>query len=70
MTPAKRLMDLILALLLSALLAVPFALFLIWLLAREGRPLFYVAERRGVILHALLDLRQDPRNIMRRLRSV
>jgi plasmid stabilization system protein ParE len=32
--------------------------------------LFYVAERRGVMLHALLDLRQDPTTIMRRLKDV
>lgn len=32
--------------------------------------LFYVAERRGVVLHALLDLRQDPTAIMRRLKDV
>lgn len=29
--------------------------------------LFYVSEKRGVILHALLDLRQDPELIRRRL---
>lgn len=45
MTLSKRLMDLILALLLAALLALPFALLLLYLLWREGRPLFYVAER-------------------------
>ncbi len=32
--------------------------------------LFYVAERRGVILHALLDLRQDPTAIMKRLKGI
>lgn len=45
MTPGKRLFDLSLALLLTAILALPFALVLIWLLLTEGRPLFYVAER-------------------------
>lgn len=45
MTPAKRLLDLTFALLLAALLALPFGLLLLWLLWREGRPLFYVAER-------------------------
>lgn len=32
--------------------------------------LFYVVEDRGLILHALLDLRQDPLSVMRRLRSI
>lgn len=45
MTPLKRLLDILAALLLSAVLAVPFALILAWLLLREGRPLFHVAER-------------------------
>ena len=45
MTPAKRLTDIVLALTLMAVLAVPFALLLGWLLIRQGRPLFYVAER-------------------------
>jgi lipopolysaccharide/colanic/teichoic acid biosynthesis glycosyltransferase len=45
MTPAKRLTDILLALFLMALLALPFALLLLWLLIRQGRPLFYVAER-------------------------
>ncbi len=45
MTPAKRAMDLMCALGLMALLAVPFSLVLLALLAIEGRPLFYVAER-------------------------
>jgi lipopolysaccharide/colanic/teichoic acid biosynthesis glycosyltransferase len=45
MTPAKRLVDLVLALFLMALLAVPFGLLVLWLWAREGRPVFYVAER-------------------------
>ncbi|RID91033.1 sugar transferase [Gemmobacter lutimaris] len=45
MTLQKRLFDLTLALLLSALLAVPFALLVVVLLVREGRPVFYVAER-------------------------
>ena len=42
---SKRLFDLGFALLLGALLAVPFALLLVVLLIIEGRPLFYVAER-------------------------
>lgn len=45
MTPAKRAMDIVVALLLVALLAVPFALLLLWLWAAQGRPLFYGAER-------------------------
>ena len=45
MTPAKRLFDLALALVLVAVLAVPFAALLVVLLATEGRPLFYRAER-------------------------
>lgn len=45
MTPGKRLFDVITALLLVVILAVPFALLLLWLLAVQGRPLFYVAER-------------------------
>ena len=45
MTPAKRLVDLTLALILTVILALPFSLLLLWLLLREGRPLFYVAER-------------------------
>ncbi len=45
MTPAKRALDLALALLLGGLLAVPFAALLLWLRAVEGRPLFHVSER-------------------------
>lgn len=45
MTPGKRALDLTLGLLLTALLAAPFALLLLWLMLREGRPLFYAAER-------------------------
>jgi lipopolysaccharide/colanic/teichoic acid biosynthesis glycosyltransferase len=57
-TLSKRLADLVLALILSALLALPFALLLLWLLIRQGRPLFYVAERmrapdRGFMLWKL-----------------
>ncbi len=32
--------------------------------------LFYVAEDRGVVLHALLDLRQNPKTLTRRLREI
>ena len=45
MTPEKRALDLICALGLIVLLALPFALVLLVLLVIEGRPLFYVAER-------------------------
>jgi lipopolysaccharide/colanic/teichoic acid biosynthesis glycosyltransferase len=45
MTITKRLFDLLLALALVLMLALPFALLLAWLLAVQGRPLFYVSER-------------------------
>lgn len=45
MTPAKRVLDIIAALVLAALLALPFVLLLLVLLATQGRPLFHVAER-------------------------
>lgn len=45
MTPAKRAMDIAVVLLIAALLALPFALLLLALLLREGRPVFYVSER-------------------------
>lgn len=45
MTPAKRAVDITLALLLMAVLALPFGLIAAWLLLREGRPIFYVSER-------------------------
>ncbi|MDO8881456.1 MAG: sugar transferase [Pseudotabrizicola sp.] len=45
MTPAKRLFDIATALFLGSLLAAPFGLLLIYLLLREGRPVFYVSER-------------------------
>jgi lipopolysaccharide/colanic/teichoic acid biosynthesis glycosyltransferase len=45
MTPAKRALDLACALVLAVLLAVPFAGLCLWLLAKQGRPLFYVSER-------------------------
>ena len=41
----RRTMDIVLALILAAILALPFAALCLWLLWREGRPLFYVAER-------------------------
>lgn len=45
MTFAKRIFDLVIALLLAVILALPFALLLLWLLLRDGRPLFYLSER-------------------------
>lgn len=45
MTPAKRLFDILLALALLALLALPTLGLSLWLLWRGGRPLFHVAER-------------------------
>jgi lipopolysaccharide/colanic/teichoic acid biosynthesis glycosyltransferase len=45
MTPLKRLLDILSALFLVAVLALPFTALLVWLLWREGRPLFHVAER-------------------------
>ena len=32
--------------------------------------LYYVVENRGLILHALLDLREDPQVVMRRLKGI
>ena len=32
--------------------------------------LFYTVETRGIIIHALLDLRQDPQMIRKRLREI
>lgn len=45
LTPGKRLFDLAFAALLVAVLALPFALLMLVLLWRQGRPLFYVSER-------------------------
>ncbi|MBC7477889.1 MAG: sugar transferase [Pseudorhodobacter sp.] len=45
MTLTKRLADLILATALCLILTVPFALLILYLLWKEGRPVFYVAER-------------------------
>ncbi|MFZ0099361.1 MAG: sugar transferase [Gemmobacter sp.] len=45
MTFGKRLFDLVLALFLGAVLLVPFTALLVLLLVKEGRPVFYVAER-------------------------
>jgi lipopolysaccharide/colanic/teichoic acid biosynthesis glycosyltransferase len=45
MTPGKRLLDILLALFAMAVLAIPFALLVLWLAVKEGRPIFYVSER-------------------------
>ncbi|PJF10020.1 sugar transferase [Pseudorhodobacter sp. MZDSW-24AT] len=45
MTPAKRFLDVLLALLVAAIVFLPFCMLLIWLILREGWPLFYVSER-------------------------
>ncbi|MGV6847909.1 MAG: sugar transferase [Marinibacterium sp.] len=45
MTPAKRILDLVFAILLLVLLGPVMIGLLIWLWIRQGRPLFYVAER-------------------------
>lgn len=45
MTPIQRLCDLLFATLLVVLLAPVFLGLVIWLLLKQGRPLFYVAER-------------------------
>lgn len=45
MTPAKRAFDLFFAALLAVLLAPVFLGLVLWLLWRQGRPVFYVAER-------------------------
>ncbi len=45
MTPAKRLVDVAATVALILLLALPFSLLVLWLWTREGRPIFYVAER-------------------------
>lgn len=45
MTPAKRLFDIAAVVFLGSLLALPFAGLLIYLLIRQGRPIFYVSER-------------------------
>ena len=45
MTPAKRAVDLVLALVLVAILALPFGALVVVLWLRAGRPVFHVAER-------------------------
>ena len=45
MTAVKRLLDIVLALVLGGLLAVPFLVVLLVLLLTQGRPLLYISER-------------------------
>jgi lipopolysaccharide/colanic/teichoic acid biosynthesis glycosyltransferase len=45
MTVSKRLFDIAAAVFLISVLFVPFAILLVYLLLREGRPVFYVSER-------------------------
>lgn len=45
MTIGKRMLDISLALILVAILALPFGLLVLWLWLVEGRPVFYVSER-------------------------
>lgn len=45
MTPAKRLLDIVVALALMAILALPFVGLVLVLWAVDGRPVFYVSER-------------------------
>ena len=45
MTPAKRIFDLIVALILGALLIVPILLTMLLIRVMDGRPVFYVSER-------------------------
>ncbi|MDP2086522.1 MAG: sugar transferase [Gemmobacter sp.] len=66
MTPGKRLLDIICALGLMALMAVPFAAVLVWVLWREGLPLFHVSERmrapgQPFMLWKLRTMRPAPR---------
>lgn len=49
MTPQKRLLDLVFALLLIGLLGPVLLGLVLWLLIREGRPVFHVAERMKAI---------------------
>ncbi|MFZ1470957.1 MAG: sugar transferase [Paracoccaceae bacterium] len=45
MTPGKRLFDIALALLLGAILALPMVVIAVWIVATDGLPIFYRAER-------------------------
>ena len=45
MNLGKRSLDLVLVVILSAILVVPFSILLVVMVFKEGFPLFYVAER-------------------------
>lgn len=65
MTPGKRALDLVLALLLGALLILPLLLLMLVLLVAEGRPVFYLSERMKTPTEAfrlvkLRTMRPDP----------
>ena len=45
MTPAKRLFDIALALILGSILLVPALIISIWILVEDGRPILYISER-------------------------
>lgn len=67
MTPAKRIMDIGLAILLGVLLILPLLVVLLMLLLTEGRPLFYVSERmktptQGFALIKLRTMRPSAEN--------
>lgn len=67
MTSAKRLLDIVLALTLGALLLVPLLCVMGVLLLTEGRPLFYISERmksptQGFSLIKLRTMRPSPEN--------
>jgi lipopolysaccharide/colanic/teichoic acid biosynthesis glycosyltransferase len=51
MKPSKRLLDLVLVVILSAILVVPFSILLVVMIFKEGFPLFYVAERMKGVGH-------------------
>lgn len=67
MTPAKRGLDIVLALILGAVLLVPLGAVMLVLLLTEGRPLFYISERmktptQGFSLVKLRTMRPSPEN--------
>lgn len=67
MTPAKRGLDIVLALCLGALLLVPLGVVIAVLLVTEGRPIFYISERmqtptRGFSLIKLRTMRPSAAN--------
>jgi len=64
MTLSKRMFDLVMALVLITLLIAPMVVLLLWLLAAEGRPVFFVSERmktphRAFRLWKLRSMKED-----------